>query len=65
MRQRVVVRTPKGKRYVMLRLGVGVFYSERNGHEVLRDEAHWTKISGIWVNTPLGCWWLRFRRFGT
>ena len=50
-------------RYIFIRKGIGVFYSERDGHEVLRDETHWTKISGLWFNTPWGCLWFRFRRF--
>jgi hypothetical protein len=60
----VIEATPKGKRYIMLRLGVGVFYAEKDGSAVLKHLVHWTKISGVWINTGLGCWWIRFRRFG-
>lgn len=63
-RRRILEATHRGERYVMLRLGIGVFYSEKNGHAVLKHETAWHKISGIWINTKWGCWWLRFRRFG-
>jgi hypothetical protein len=58
----VIEFSPKGKRYIMLRQGIGVFYKERNGRSVLRWETSWRKISGIWINTPWGCCWLSFRR---
>jgi hypothetical protein len=53
---------PKGERYRFLRLGPGWIYAERNGRAVLRDETSWRKISGLWVNTPWGCYWFMFRR---
>lgn len=60
----LINRSHKGRPYSMLRKGVGVFYSEKDGREVLRWETKWHKISGFWVNTNRGCWWIRFRRFG-
>jgi hypothetical protein len=53
---------PKGKPYVMLRLGVGVTYAEKNGGLVLRGETSWRKINGLWINTRWGCVWMSFRR---
>jgi hypothetical protein len=63
MRKVIEAVTPKGRRYGMLRLGVGVHYAEKDGRAVLRHETHWTRICGIWINTKWGCVWLRFRRF--
>lgn len=53
---------PKGKRYWLLRLGVGLAYAEKNGGSVLKTEKHWTKINCIWLNTKWGCYWFIFRR---
>ena len=53
---------PKGRRYIMLGLGIGVTYAEKNGHLVLKGEASWRKINGIWINTSKGCMWFQFRR---
>lgn len=53
---------PHGKRYIMLPLGVGVTYAEKNGGLVLKTETTWRKINGIWINTNRGCLWLQFRR---
>ncbi len=64
MKREWVISAPKRERNRMLRLGVGVFYSEKNGHSALKHETAWHKISGFWLNTPWGCWWFRFRRFG-
>jgi hypothetical protein len=58
-----VIEYATRKPSIMLRRGVGIFYSEPNGGMVLKHEVHWTKISGIWVNTRWGSVWLRFRRF--
>jgi hypothetical protein len=57
-----IVVTPKGKRYIMLRLGVGPIYAEKGGGLVLKTETSWKKISGIWINTSKGCFWIKFRR---
>lgn len=57
-----VTVSPKRKRYIMLRLGVGVCYREKNGHLVLRNQTSWRKINGIWINTNWGCYWFEFRR---
>lgn len=54
--------TPKGRRYHMLRLGIGVAYAEKDGRSVLKGETHWTKINCIWLNTKWGCYWFTFRR---
>lgn len=59
----IITVSPGGKRYVFLRLGIGPFYAERGGGLVLRGDTHWTKICGIWINTPRGCVWIKFRRF--
>lgn len=64
MRHRVIESAPRGKRYIMLRLGVGPFYAEKNGGAVLRHETSWRKLAGFWINTPWGCLWVRLRRFG-
>lgn len=64
MRQKVIEVAPKRRRYIFLRLGVGPFYAERDGAMVLRHEVSWRKWSGVWINTPWGCVWVRFRRFG-
>jgi hypothetical protein len=53
---------PKGKRYIMIPLGMGPIYAEKDGGMVLKTEVNWTKISGIWINTSKGCLWLQFRR---
>jgi hypothetical protein len=63
MKDGMVVVSPKGKRYIMLRLGVGVHYREKDGKAVLRDQTSWRKLAGIWINTPWGCVWLHFRRW--
>ncbi len=57
-----VTREPKGKAYIMLRKGIGFCYAEKNGHLVLKGETSWRKISGIWINTTVGCFWFEFRR---
>ena len=64
MRYRVIEATPERRRYIFLRLGIGVFYAEPDGRLVLRHETSWRKIAGLWFNTPWGCYWLRVRRFG-
>lgn len=53
---------PKGKRYIMVGKGIGVTYAEINGGLVLKNETHWTKINGIFINTDRGCYWISFRR---
>lgn len=53
---------PKGKRYIMLRLGIGPIYAEKGGKACLRNETSWRKLSGFWVNTSLGCFWFELRR---
>lgn len=53
---------PKGKRYIMLRKGIGFVQAERDGGLVLNTETSWRKISGIWINTDHGCYWIYFRR---
>lgn len=53
---------PKGKRYIMVRLGFHWLYAERGSKPCLRGETHWTKISGVSLNTNLGCAWFYFRR---
>lgn len=64
MRKLFTVTTePKGKPYIMLRRGIGLFYAERDGGMVLRDQTSWRKICGFWVNTRWGCKWIQFRRF--
>lgn len=55
--------TPKDKPYSMIPLGLGWIYSESNGGLVLKTETHWTKISGIVINTKKGCYWIMFRRY--
>jgi hypothetical protein len=55
---------PKGKPYLMLRLGIGPIYAEKNGGLVLKTEVYWKKISGVWINTKWGCVWIKFRRHG-
>lgn len=59
----IVTVTPEGRRYLHLRLGPGLFYAEKDGGCVLRSDAHWTKICGVWINTPWGCVWIQVRRF--
>ena len=59
MKIRVV---PKGKRYIMVPLGIGPTYAEKNGGLVLKTEVSWKKFSGFWINTPKGCIWIQFRR---
>ncbi len=54
---------PKGKRYIMIPLGIGPIYAEQDGGLVLKTEVTWKKISGIVINTKWGCLWLKFRRF--
>lgn len=54
--------SPKRKRYIMLRKGIGFSYREKNGNLVLRNQTSWHKINGIWLNTNLGCFWFEFRR---
>jgi hypothetical protein len=53
---------PKGRPYVMVRLGPGWIYAEKGGGCVLRHEVSWRKISGIRLNTKWGCYWWNFRR---
>lgn len=53
---------PKGHRYIMIPLGFGVVYAEKNGGLVLKTETSWKKISGFVLNTPKGCLWFYFRR---
>lgn len=60
---KIIEKAPDRGRYIMLRLGIGLQYSEKNGSLVLKGETAWHKICGFWVNTPWGCWWIRFRRF--
>jgi hypothetical protein len=55
-------REPKGHYYIMLRKGIGPIYAERGGGLVLRDETSWRKLSGFWLNTRWGCFWIYFRR---
>jgi hypothetical protein len=59
MKIRVV---PKGKRYIMIRLGVGPIYAERGGGPCLKTETTWRKLSGFWINTKWGCVWVMLRR---
>jgi hypothetical protein len=54
---------PKGKRSVMIPLGVGLIYAEEGGGLVLKTEVTWKKISGFVINTNKGCIWIKFRRF--
>ena len=58
-----IVVSPRGKRYIFLRLGVGPVYAERGGYAVLRGQTSWRKLAGFWVNTPWGCVWVHFRRW--
>lgn len=53
---------PKGRPYIMVRLGPAWIYAEKNGGLVRKDETSWKKISGILVNTKKGCFWFEFRR---
>jgi hypothetical protein len=58
-----ITRSPdKRGRYIMLPLGIGVAYAEKNGGAVLKCDTHWTKINSIWLNTKWGCYWFIFRR---
>jgi hypothetical protein len=54
---------PKGKPYIMLRLGVGPIYAEKGGGLVLKTDVSWKKLSGLWINTPKGCVWIYLRRY--
>lgn len=54
---------PKGKRYIMVRLGIGPIYAEQDGRPCLRWETSWKKIAGFRINTPKGCVWFYFRRY--
>jgi hypothetical protein len=56
---------PKGKRSIMLRLGVGPSYAEKGGGPVLKTEVSWRKLNGFWVNTKWGCYWILLRRAGS
>jgi hypothetical protein len=63
VRSRIIVVTPRGKPYLMLRSpGIGPVYAEKNGGLILRDQTSWRKLAGFWVNTPWGCVWIHFRR---
>lgn len=53
---------PKGHAYIVLPLGFGFTYAEKNGGLVLKTEVHWTKIKGFRLNTKVGCFWFEFRR---
>jgi hypothetical protein len=64
MRYPVVETTVRGERHLFLRLGPGLFYAEKDGGSVLRDQTSWRKLAGFWINTPWGCVWIRLRRFG-
>lgn len=53
---------PKGRRYFMMRLGVGPIYAEKDGGPCLKTETSWRKLSGFWINTTKGCVWVMLRR---
>lgn len=53
---------PKGEPYIMIPLGFGPIYAEKNGRAVLKTEVSWKKLSGIVLNTKWGCVWFQFRR---
>lgn len=47
----------------MVERRIGLFYKEKDGKLVLKTETHWTKISGVYWNSPWFCIWIQFRRF--
>lgn len=53
---------PIGKRYLMVGR-FGFTQAERDGRLVLKEEKHWTKINGFFINTNRGCYWFEFRRY--
>lgn len=55
-------KTSDGRQYIMLPLGVGVCYAEKDSSLVLKWNTSWRKINGFWLNTKRGCWWFTFRR---
>lgn len=61
--KKIITVVPKGRRYIMLRLGVGPIYAEQDGGPVLRGETTLTKLSGFWINTVRGCVWIQLRRW--
>ncbi len=44
------------------RYGFTPSYAEKDGKNVLKGEAHWTKINGFCLNTPWWNVWVLFRR---
>lgn len=57
-----IIVQPKGKRYIMAP-SWGFIQAEKNGGLVLKTEKTWKKISGIFINTNRGCYWIYFRRW--
>lgn len=46
-----------------VRYGIGLSHGRRGGGPVLRTEASWRTVNGLWINTPRGACWLLFRRW--
>jgi len=52
---------PRGRPMRTLRRGVGLAHARRDGGPVLRTEASWRTVAGIWINTRWGCLWVTSR----
>lgn len=59
-KRRYVIRS--NRRMLCARLGLGLSHATATGGAVLKTDASWRNVNGIWINWPTGSVWLLFRR---